>query len=280
MKRMCLASASLALASVVALADARDTRAAHRVETVKLNPSADSSIRAKWMSLTRFADGSQQIDGELVGSSAARPRTVHFTVDISAMAYKAELKPTSPESLAVLEAALRAVKDRERSSQSKPPKAEPKLPEDPPDPCCVDLCGGHHSALISTVDLVGIPLVTTVHSSAWDVYEGYQGNCRWESYGYGSCNVEQQNITYWYMTNWQGSYPNGAYKLVNHWTDCDFQNYDWHNVNYPTGTGHTIQIYRSAGSPNPSVTFSHWAGGEDYFLLGFDVSDSGSNDCY
>jgi len=37
------------------------------------------------------------------------------------------------------EAALRAVKHRERSSRSKPPKAEPNLPEDPPDPCCVDL---------------------------------------------------------------------------------------------------------------------------------------------
>lgn len=66
---------------------------------------------------------------------------------------------------------------------------------------------------------------------------------------------------------------------MNHWSYCQFQNYDWHNPAYPTGTGHTIQVYRSAGSPNPQVSFSYWADGEDFYLLGFYTSENGDNNC-
>jgi hypothetical protein len=130
-----------------------------------------------------------------------------------------------------------------------------------------------------TIDFPGIPLATTMVSSAWDVYDTMDGVCHWESYGLASCFDEPQPISHWILTNKQSSFPNGPYKHVNHSASCSFLNYDWHRPELPTGTYHTITITRYPGVTQTVLGLSYHSTGEDTLLLDFTVSDGGANNC-
>jgi hypothetical protein len=196
-------------------------------------------------------------------ASSEGPRTIRFSIDPWRGTYTAVVEPLSDHDKKVL--------DR---------FPNPEIGDPPPDKC-EDLCAGTRTVLMSTDDPI-MPLVTSIITSSWDVYSDFQHHCRWESYGNNPCYVEAQHppLTHWSLANRTGSFPSGAYKHLNHSSYCNFINYDWHNVNLPTGTTHTLTLTRYPGVFQTTIGFSYTANGEDYFLLGYHVSDNGgSNSC-
>jgi hypothetical protein len=208
----------------------------------------------------------------MIGSTSG-PRTVAFRVDPDKLTYTATLKPTSESDLALLEAGPGA-----RSKATAKPREQPEPDLPTPGECCMDLCEGGHQAIMHTDDIVDIDLVTSILTSSWEVYES-NTLCKWTSYGLMSCYPESPIPTIWYLVNRQYSFPNGGYKYVNHWGNCNFQNYNWHNANLPTGATHDLRIKRSPGVFPTTVQFSWLGTGEDFWLLGPVISDAGYNSC-
>jgi hypothetical protein len=276
MYRPAIAGVAFLSASVLAAQD-RATEVAQPRETgtYKLAASPESTFRPETASITKFDDGSVRLDVEVTGSTSG-PRTIAFDIDPDKLTYTATLRPTSESDLALLEAG------RPPTSQKATPKPRetPEAPLVPPGgECCMDTCEGGHQAIMHTDDPLFIDLVTSILTSSWEVYES-NTLCKWQSYGLLSCYPETPIPTIWYLLNKQSSFPNGGYKYVNHWGNCNFQNYNWHNPNLPTGTTHDLRIKRTPGVIPTTVQFSFAASGEDFLLLKPVLSDAGYNSCH
>src|SRR5687767_8449451 len=249
---------------------------------VPLLPSPASQIEVPGLRLSYMEDGSVRVSGEIVASTGS-DREILFLIDVSRHSYTATLVPQDPSAAPMYQRLGVSKIGRSTLSRESPVGGtEPMLlPEDPPEGCCDDMCTGQHYAYLETRDPINLVLTRTDQNSYWQVEEGYDMRCRWDSFGSSDCVTPPQGVSDWDMTGCRGYFPRGGYPSMNvfHETIGDYINWDFGSNNQSTTAHHDIYIYRSGRGGQTGFSFSFSHAGEYNDLLYVTVGDSGRNDC-
>ena len=213
-------------------------------EVVPLRPSADSKIPVVSAGLYILDDGTSSVAVELRSKPVgAYDRTIFIHVDPLARTYTAFDADDVPAGVEI------AAELRERNAELR--RKEPSFGDlgfggggrrlksdagdwwDEPPPVCgepeIETCDEHCSGgmTIETIvtDPVFIPLNHTFNTLNWNISGATR--CRWRATGYGSCNLNPNSPTTWFIDSCLGSWrPTG-------WGTADGTGRGWyHNYNF------------------------------------------------
>lgn len=242
---------------------------------LELRPAAISLSSVPLLELVHLVDGSTRVRGSFLGSDTEDHELI-FIIDVSNLTYTATPFRSSPDGARLYQRveSFRGAQSHGKEGDVPPPL----LPEDPPEYCCMEMCSGQHYAYLDSLDPPGYILARTEQTSYWEVSEGTEGRCHWNSIASGGCSVPPQPFSNWFITGCSGSYPVGGYKTVYHRTNGQFINWDFWDSSQSTSAFHQITINRYGGGPT-EISFSFDHTGELSWWLSFAVGDSGSNDC-